>query len=482
MRRQVVSGLIWSIAQKWSVRLFSLAGFILLSNLLQPDDFGLVALGMAFIGLLQIVTEGGFSVFLIQSKKVDARTTSTAFWMALLTSAVAAGGLAALSPLLGDLLNEPRLTPVLVALSVQLLLAGVSSVQTALLQREMRFRAVAVWQISAGVAGGGAAIALAFLGAGVWALVAQTLVSSAITAVGVWVVSPWRPSLVWDRAQAGEVLSFSWKFLSGNILYQVRDRAEQFIIAGIGGTTLLGYWTIATRILQILLDLSVSVLFSVALPAFSKLKNDPVRLRRGYRSMLTAAAAVVVPVMVIASQTSEALVPLLFGDQWQPSGEVAAVVTLAGIAAAMNYFDRSMYLANGRPGVDLALTAVIVPIHVLVIFLATPYGLMAIAIASVCRSYAVWPFRLYILKRVCALPWSSYIGAAQALAAGAVTAAVMVAVRETLLPDARWLEVTALAALGAVTFCSCALLFSREIRTLARDLSGAVRKRALRRA
>jgi len=192
-------------------------------------------------------------------------------------------------------------------------------------------------------------------------------------------------------------------------------------------------------------------------------------LRQGYRSMLTATAAVVVPVMVVTSQTSEALVPLVFGSRWAPSGEVAAIVTLAGIAAAMNYFDRSMYLAHGRPGVDLALTSVIVPLHVVVILLVAPYGLVPLAVASVCRSYAVWPFRLLVLKRVCGLPWSSYTGAALVLLAGAITGVAMAAAREVWFPDVSWGDVVPLAALGGAVYASLALALSGEVRTLVGD-------------
>ncbi|MEW1958806.1 lipopolysaccharide biosynthesis protein [Kineococcus sp. NPDC059986] len=476
MRSTVLQGLSWSAAQKWASRLAGLASFIVLSRLLDPKDFGLVALASAVVTVLQLVTDGGFSAYLIQTREIGDRTISTAFWTALLVSVVSSVAVVVTAPVFALLFHEPGLTPVLMVLAIGVLITGLSSVQAALLARELRFKQLAKLQVGASVLSTVAALTAAFLGAGVWALVIQSLVLAVATTVMLWIASSWRPSRVWDKAESKAMLSYSWKVLGANLLNQVRDRGEQFIIAAIGGTVLLGYWTIASRILQIMMELTVTVLQSVTLPVFSRLKDDPERLRRGYRLVLTYTAAIVVPVVVLASQTSPTLVPLVFGDKWQPSADVAAVITLTGFAWAMNSFDRSLYQAFARPGVDLVLSSVIAVLQVVTVLIVAPYGLVALAVASIARAYGVWPFRLAVLKRVCGLPWSSYTGFPPIVLAGALSAGAMVLVKHWFSAPT-WGQVAVLCLAGGVTYVVFASLFSPDVRRLAGEARGVLRRK-----
>ncbi|GAA4965998.1 lipopolysaccharide biosynthesis protein [Kineococcus glutinatus] len=463
---RMVRGVGWSAAQAWLLRLTTMGAFVLLGRLLEPADFGLVALASAFVSVLQAVTEGGFSSFLVQRATLDRRVTSTAFWTALGVSAVCAGALVLAATPLAAVFGEPQLAPVLVVLAAGLPLVGFGSVQWALLQREMRFRSLAVCQTVAALCGTAVVLVLALGGAGVWALVAQNVVTALVTSALLWRCSSWRPALLWDRAEAGDMLSFSWKVLAGNLLVQFRDRAEQFIIAAVGGAVLLGYWTIATRIVQILMELSVSVIQKVMLPAFSVLRADPERLHRLYRRSLTYTALLVVPVMLLAGTTSYAVVPLVFGEHWRPSADVAAVMALSGIAASMNYYDRAMYLAHGRPGTDLLVTSLIVPLHVLVVLLTAPHGLVWVAIGTVLRTFAVWPLRLAVLKRVCGLPWSCYGGIVPLFLAALPTAGVVELLKHLRPAVFDGWGFVLLAAVGGTVYAAVVLLASRDVRHL----------------
>jgi O-antigen/teichoic acid export membrane protein len=480
LKTLMLRGASWSAAQRWISRLAAMAAFVVLSRLLQPSDFGLVALASSVIAVLQLVSEGGFSTYLVRATSISSRTISTAFWTALTLSVVCAAAVLGVAPLLARAFGEPGLSPVLMVLSISVIITGLGSVQSALLSREMAFKKLAQQQLAAGLSSTVVALALALAGAGVWALVAQSLVLAVVSTSALWLSSSWRPSREWDWSESKKILSFSWKVLAASLLQQFRDRGEQFIIAGIGGTVLLGYWTIASRILQIMMDLTVTVLQSVTLPVFSRIREDPERLRRGYRQVLTATAVIVTPVVVIVSQTSEGLVPLVFGPQWLPTAHAASLVTLGGLAWAMNSFDRSLYQSFGRPGVDLILSAAIAVVQVVAVFLATPHGLTALAVVNLIRAYGVWPVRLAVLKRTCGLPWNSYTGLPPVLLAGALSWATLAGVEAWLLPAAGWIGLSSLAAIGAVTYVLFVLVLSRDARTGARAVVAVIHRRRRR--
>lgn len=480
LTQQMLSGVAWSAAQTWLLRIVNLGSFVLLSRLLAPEDFGLVALAAAFGTLLSVVTEGGFSSFLVQRTSLDEKTKSTAFWTALAVSFVCGGLMCAGAPLLALAYSEPGLTPIMMVLAITLPLTGLSSVQSALLQRDLQFKSLAMRQIWATLVATVLVVALALAGAGVWALVAQNVGFQLVASIMLWRASSWRPRMIWDKAQAKTMLSFSWKVLSGNLLVQLRDRAEQFIIAAVGGAVLLGYWTVATRIISLLVEMSVSVIQKVMLPAFSRLKTDPPRLKRTYRQALTYTAMLVVPVMVLCSQTSDEVIPLVFGAQWHASAQVAMIMAISSLAASMNYFDRPMYLAQGRPGTDLLMTSIIVPLHVAAVLIAAPHGLVWVAIAVTLRTFLVWPLRLAVLKRVCDLPWSSYTGMLPLLLAALPMAGAMALMRN-LWPSAfdRWGFLWLVLA-GLVVFGSIALVVSPDTRFVIRKIHAKVRRKLSR--
>nr|WP_240895216.1 lipopolysaccharide biosynthesis protein [Kineococcus siccus] len=470
----MLNGASWSAVQKWASRLAGTASFVVLSRLLDPSDFGLVALAASVVAVLQMVTEGGFSAYLVQAVHLGQKTISTAFWTSLVVSVVSAGLVVAGAPLIAALFHEPDLAAVLMVLAAGVLVTGFTSVQGALLSREMKFRTLAQQQLVASLTSTVVALVLAFAGAGVWALVAQSLTLGVLTSVLLWRASDWRPSRGWDRAEARTMLSFSWKVLGANFLNQFRDRGEQFIIAAVGGAVLLGYWTIATRILQIIMELTVTVLQGVTLPVFARLKTDPERLRRGYRKVLTATAAIVAPIVVVASQTSGTLVPLVFGSQWQPTAAVAGIITLSGFAWAMNSFDRSLYQAFGRPGVDLVLSAVLAVVQVAAVLVFAQYGLVALAVASLVRTYAVWPVRLAVLKRVCGLPWVSYAGIPAVVVAAALSGGTMYAVEAWWLRETGWLQSGVQVAVGVPVYAGAVLALSGEVRAFVREGRSAI--------
>jgi hypothetical protein len=318
-------------------------------RLLAPSEIGLATLAVAVVGLLAVVADLGMTTFLVQADEADRRTTSTVFWTALGLGCLGAVLVALTAGPVSEALDEPAAAPVLRALAGGLVLTSLTVVPAALLLRGMRFRAMAGRGVGAALVSAAVGIALAVAGAGVWALVAQNLTQNAVSLVWFWALARWRPSLTFSRPVLREAWRFGSALLGINLVQALRDRADGVVIGSLGGLDLLGYWAVATRLLGLLHEVTMSVMDHVALPLFVRVRDDMPRFLRGFEAAGAMSTAALAPLVAVLAAVSPVLVPGLFGEQWVPSVLPAQLLAVAYGVGAVGYFNRSALLAFRRP-------------------------------------------------------------------------------------------------------------------------------------
>jgi PST family polysaccharide transporter len=403
LRTAVASGVGWTAVQKWSLRLASVLTFVVLGRLLGPADIGLATLALACLGVIGVVAELGVTTFLVQTESWDEETRSTAFWTAMVLSFAAAGLVVGTAFPLAALLGQPRLAPVLMALAPILPLTALSAVPMAILQRELRFREIAVREMGASLLSAAVGLGLAATGAGVWALVAQSITQTAIGTVLVIGMSKWRPTRQVSRAAFSELRRFGGPVLGFNIMLAIRDRLEQFLLGALLGVSALGYWSVAMRLLALLSDVSVGVLDSVALPMFAATRGQPERFRRAFAQALGSTQVLLVPVLAVLAVASPFVVPWAFGAQWGPAVLPAQALCLAYGIAGLASFNRSALLAHGRPGVECLLVGAQLVVRLAVVVVVAPHGLTALAWAFSLDSLCTVVLGAVALSRTLAL-------------------------------------------------------------------------------
>src|SRR3712207_412461 len=131
---------------------------------------------------------------------------------------------------------------------------------------------------------------------------------------------------------------------------------QHFIIGALAGPVMLGYWTVAGRLVGVVLDVLSSVAGAVAHPVFARLQETPERLARALGKTRAMTALLVVPALVLLSLVSEDVIPAVFGEQWAPTTTVASFLALSSLLLTIGNYDRSALLATGHPGAELAVT------------------------------------------------------------------------------------------------------------------------------
>lgn len=381
LTRRTSASVLWMTAQKWVSRIGGLVAVIVLTRTLPAEDFGLAAAATTLLPLLFVLSDLGFSSFLVQAKEVGPKTLSTAFWFSLLTGAVLAGAVAGGAPLVGAVLGLPEVVPLLQAMAVSVLMIAGSSVPMSLLRRRMAFRSLAVMEVSGGVLAQVVAITVALLDGGVWALVLQTMVAQVVATIWVWIGARWRPSAQFSRTEFKSMASFGLRVLGSELVIVTRAWAETAIIVAGIGVREMGYLNIAQRLVQTAQDLSASALMPVSMVAFSKVRDDPERLRSSYLRASSISHAVVTPLMVVVAVTAPVLIPFLFGADKTESASIApalAVVALINMGWAI---DQGLHLGTGRPGRWLVLITVASTITVGLQAISVWYGLAVLLLA-----------------------------------------------------------------------------------------------------
>lgn len=393
-------GVVWLTAQKWVARLTGLFTITLLTRLLRPEDFGLVAAASALLPLLYLLADLGFAAYIVQVTKVTRVMLSTGFWFSITVGLLLTGGLALAAPLVAASFSDARVTDVIRVMSIAILLTAASSIPTALLRRAMRFRALAVQGTSAALVAQGVAIVMALSGMGVWALVGQALVAQVVTCALVWLSARWVPSWSFSWGHFKTMAFFGSQVLGVELVAAIRAWAEAAIVGSILGLAALGYLTVAQRLVQIILDLTGSAIAPVTQVAFAKIKNSATRLLRAYLRALTLSLAVLPPPLTLVAVAGPLIIPIVFSDQWAPSHSVAQVLALASILAFAAYLDQGLFYGVGRPFRWFVYAVAIDGLTVAVTAVAARWGLVSVALGFLGVTIVATVIRWFLVARL----------------------------------------------------------------------------------
>ncbi len=399
LKQKAVKGVVWSVIQKLGGQTISLIVFFLLARLLDPKDFGLVAMASVYLAFLQVFVDQGFAEAIVQRKNLEREHLDTAFWISVGSSAILMGlTMAIAGPVAHQFKTSGQtseLTLVLRWLSASFMFSALNSVQQALFRRNLAFKSLAVRSLLATIAGGTVGVTMALSGFGVWSLVGQQLVNGTVGIIVLWRASDWRPGVRVSIAHFKELFGFSASILGFNILNFFNRRADDFLIGYFLGPAALGYYTIAYRILLMVTDL-MRTLSKVALPAFAQLQDEPERLRRAYYKAIQLTSLIAIPTFCGLAALAPELLPSLFGTQWTDSIRIMQILAFIGIVHALNNISVNTIKAMGKPDWILKVNIVNAFLNVTAFVIVVKYGVWAVAAAYVIRGYLV-PLPTFIL-------------------------------------------------------------------------------------
>jgi len=409
LREKAAKGVVWSVIQKWGRAAISTVTFIILSRLLTPEAFGLVALASVFTTFVDIFVEQGLSAAIVQRADLERGHLDTAFWISVLIGMLLTVGFMAASGLVAAFFNEPRLAPVLSVLSLSFILSVLSSTQIAILERKLAFKSLATRSLVATTVGGLVGMGMAFAGFGVWSLVAQELARGLAAAIVLWRVSDWRPGFNVSKKHYKDLFGFGIAVAGNNALKAVVRRSDDFLIGYYLGPTLLGYYTVGYRLLLVMIRVVTGIINSVAFATFSRLQQNRERMRRAFYKVTQYTSLLAFPVFLGMAVLAPELVLALFGDKWAPSIPVMQVLAFIGILQSVLFFNGSVMRACGKPSWELGVMFLTAVCSVIGFLLVVQQGIVAVAAAFVIVGYLLAPISYIAVRKLIQIDLRTYL-------------------------------------------------------------------------
>jgi len=259
-----------------------------------------------------------------------------------------AGLLAALAPVIARFYGEPDLTGLTCVLALGLIFGGLTIQHQALLKRQMRFGALATIEVISMITGAGVAVAAALLGAGYWALVLMQLATSATLAIGVWAALEWRPGLPNLRSGIRSMLSFGRDVVGFRLASYFARNSDKILIGRVCGKAVLGSYGRAYSLVTMPLSQIIWPITSVAMPALSRLQNEPRRYTAYYTRLVQLLSFLIMPLVAFLVVSSQSVVNLVLGHRWAQVGPILEVLAIAAFVQPVLSTTGIVLLSLGR--------------------------------------------------------------------------------------------------------------------------------------
>ena len=361
--------------------LISTAATIVLARLLTPEDYGLIGMVAILIGFLGMFQYMGLPTATIKWTELDHQLVSELFWINVVLSTGITILTIGSAPLLAWFYHEPRLLNITIGFGLTVFLTGLGIQHEALLSRQMRFATLAAVDVASLIVGLTAALSSAWFGAGYWALVINQIVASLVRVSGVWIVCRWRPGLPSLRLRSRAMISFGGDLTGFNFANYFALNLDNALIGKFWGTQQLGLYAKAYQMLLLPLEQINGPLGSVAIPALSRLADAPERYRVAYLKILERLTMLTMPAVVFMIATSDWLVLLLLGPQWQQAGRIFMLLGMAGFIQPVTRTCWWLLISQGRSRDMLRAGTLSSAVSVASIILGLPWGAMGVATA-----------------------------------------------------------------------------------------------------
>jgi PST family polysaccharide transporter len=463
LARRAVRGALWTLLENTSSQLSSFVLFLVFARLIDAKAIGLVQVAITLFSFLTIFVEHGFTTTVIRNRDIGRTGLNTAFWMSLGGGTVLAVAISLLAPQIAAAYRIPELTPVLRVIAWCVPITSLGVIQSAVLTRELAFRAQAIRRLFAVAGGGVVGLVLAFRGFGAWALVARFVVETAVYSAIAWMWSPWNPGTRVSRRDAREFTSFASRVAGAYLISFFNRRIDDLVVGLVLGPTILGYFAVATRGVLLVTEVALRAVQRTAMPIFARLQDEPDRLREAYYEAVALAVALASPIFIGMAAVASELCVVMFGAKWAPVIPAMSVLGFSGIAVAVSAFNMPVLIATGRPAWLFYLSIVEAVVSIASSILAARFGLLAVAFAYVVRSYLLVPLGLLLVRRSLGV---SIARVARSVYAPAVASAVMVGVvlllRPALASHGPALRLVVLVVASAATYVMVMALTARS--------------------
>jgi O-antigen/teichoic acid export membrane protein len=426
-------GLAWKAGSQVFMQLSRIAVAVVLARLLTPGDYGLAGMVLVFSNLVAVFADLALGSALVQRQRLTEADRSTVFWLGVGTGTLfTVLGIAAAGPV-ASFYGQPAIRPLFAVFSLSFVLVSLGATQTALMTRELDFRALELRVMAGTACGAVTGITLAALGFGAWAIIGQQLAIVGVSTLLLWALSPWRPRLLFSRASVRRLASFSANVLGARLLFFANRNADNLLIGKFVGASALGAYAVSYNVMLTPFSQIASPIQEVLFPAMSRMQEDVGRMATAWLRANRAVGAISIPALVGLMVVAPDFVHVVLGDRWHAAAPVIRILAWVGLLQSLQRLNSSVLQARDRTGELLRYSAIALAASLVAFVVGLAWGIVGIAAGYAISSTFVEPYYTWLTTRALGLSlrdvWRSQAGVVEAsvLMAGIVLAELTLA-------------------------------------------------------
>jgi len=472
--RQVVKSFLWQGGAQTAGQVVSWVGTIVVIRFLSPADYGLMAMANVFLGFFLLFADLGFGAAAVQAKDVGHEQLRRLLGLVLFVNLTGCVLTLAAAPVVAALFGEPRLVPVVRVMAVNFLLLAAYVLPQSQLMREMDFRTKARLDVMATVLSAGTSLTVAVLGGGVWALVCGALVLHTVKAIAYNAARPMKIIPVISRTAIGGLAQFGAFVTIDRGLYFLYSQVDILIGGRVLGKDLVGLYAVALSLAVIPMEKVLPIVTQVSFAAYSRIQNDPERVRRNFLRAVQLIALFCFPAFYGMAAVSGDLVPIVLGPRWNELIVPFRLLCFALPLKAIGALYGPALLGVGRPRLNMVNTATSLVLMTAAILVGVSHGVIGMCLAWAIVYPVVFTVNTWRSLRSLGVAAGEFVSrCAFPFAAGLAMGGAVIGLRDALesLGPSIW-RLGALVAAGALLYGGCVFLFQR---VAVRDLLAAVK-------
>ena len=395
----------WSALSTGSRAILQFLQVVILARLLQPGDFGLMAMVLAVLGFIQVFTDLGISNAIIHSQKISNEELSSLYWLNLGVGCVLTILLIASSDILGSgFFHEPRLRWVLATISVNLFLNSVGQQVRVMAEKSFRFKVLAKSELISSIAGFTTAVIWAYVAPSVYALVGALVVNNLMQTILLWrwAADGWRPQLRFRYAETKPYLKFGAYMLATNFVNNFNSQVDIFIASRMCPPAALGAYSLPRNLGLTIAGVINPIVTRVGLPLISKAQGQKEFLRHVYLKTMNMTASLNFPIYLGMAVFSQEAVSLIFGPKWDSAAPLLRFLALWGLFRSCANPINSLLLGVGRPDLSFKWNLAMLFVTPPCLWGAAHWGIEGIAVTqTLLMALLLLPMWYFLVRNTC---------------------------------------------------------------------------------
>lgn len=422
-------GALFTVSAQVARLILQLTSVVVLSRLLSPHDYGLVAIVLVVVAFGETFRDLGLSSASVQAKILTSSQRDNLLWINIGVGVVLSLGVFLAAGPIAAVTRSPDVIPVAHTLAITFILNGIAAQYRASLLRNLRFRALAIIDVVSSALALGVAIGAAALGLGFWALVIQQLGLVGFAMIGAMVAARWWPGLPNRRGDIRSFLHFGWNLVGSQLIAYASSNIDSLLVGLRFGTVSLGFYNRAFQLVMTPVNQIRGPMTTVALPVLARLQDTRERFNEyvvvGQLGLSYPICLALGAVAVLA----DPLVRVALGPQWDESAPILRLLAISAMFQTLAFVGYWVYVSRGLGRSLFRFSIVSAAVRITCIAVGSQWGVIGVAVGFMVGPAINWPISIGWLSRVTTIPTRRlYLGAARVLllvvVAGGITATV----------------------------------------------------------